>query len=83
MKNFHFFCFWLPQAWRDLVAVEIGENKIQWNDDAIRIAVEWKNWITSVRVGSHDPFLDPVIFPALFQPIEMLIHIINFFEFEQ
>ena len=26
------------QTWRDLIAVEIDENKIQWNDCVIRIA---------------------------------------------
>ena len=38
---------------------------------------------TSLRVGSHDPFLGPIIYLALFQPIEILIRVINFFEFEQ
>ena len=34
------------------------------------------------RVGSHDPFFDPVIIFALFQFIEMLTRVINFFKFE-
>ena len=34
-----------------------------------------------VKVGSHDPFLDPIIFLSLYQLIEMLIRITNFFEF--
>ena len=35
-----------------------------------------------LRVGSHDPFLDPIILLALFQHIEMLISVTNFSEFE-
>ena len=38
--------------------------------------------IIDVKVGSHDPFFYAIIFMALFQLIEMLIRITNFFEFE-
>ena len=36
-----------------------------------------------LRVGSVDPFQDPMILFALFQLIEMLIRTINFFKFEK
>ena len=36
-----------------------------------------------LMVGSHDPCMDPITFLALFQLIEMLIRITNYFEFEQ
>ena len=36
-----------------------------------------------LKVGSHDPFYDPMIFLALFQLKEMLICIINFFQIEK
>ena len=32
--------------------------------------------------GSHDPILDPIFSLALFQFIEMLIRVSNFFEFD-
>ena len=41
-----------------------------------------KQNLTVYWIGSHDPILDQVIFLALFQRIEMLIHIDGFFEFE-
>ena len=39
---------------------------------------------SGVKVGSHDPFLDPIIFLALAlsQLIEILIRMTNFFESE-
>ena len=35
-----------------------------------------------LRIGSHDPFFYPITSLSLFQLIEMLICITNFFEFE-
>ena len=32
--------------------------------------------------GSHDPIFDPIVSLALFQLIEMLIRVCNFYEFE-
>ena len=36
----------------------------------------------SLKAGSHDPIFGSDYFPALFQLIEMLIRVSNFFEFE-
>ena len=36
---------------------------------------------STVGVGSHDPFLDPIILLALFQLKEILICVINFLQF--
>ena len=35
-----------------------------------------------VKVSSHDPFFYPIVFLALFKLMELLVHIINFFEIE-
>ena len=37
---------------------------------------------TSLKAGSHDPFFYSITFLSLFQLIEMLTRITNFFEFE-
>ena len=36
----------------------------------------------SLKVDSHDPFLNPISFLGLFQLIEMLIHVVSLYEFE-
>ena len=41
-----------------------------------------KMGILYLTVGSHDQFLDPTIYLTLFQPIDMLNQVTNFFELE-
>ena len=48
-------------------------------DDIRHVKILWMGTIYGVKVGSHDPFFNPIMFLALSHLKEMLTPVTNFF----